>query len=137
MAEGLMHAHDSARVEVVTAALELHPPDALAVRVMAEAGIDIAQARAKALDEVGVYSFDLVVTLGNCDAGCRPDLPGMPPNHTGNCPRSPATGPTTSSSNSTAWCATSWGERSQHCSPPTYRTASPWRVAIWSSCSTT
>jgi len=55
-----------------TKATELHP---LAVRVMREAGVDIAMQRSKSVDDVG-EGWDVVVTV--CDANCPiPPRSGM------------------------------------------------------------
>jgi arsenate reductase len=67
MAEGFMRAYGGVRVEVESAgtkATALHP---LAVRAMAEVGIDIASQQSKSVDDVG-EGWDVVVTV--CDANC-------------------------------------------------------------------
>lgn len=67
MAEGFLRAYAGDRYEVESAgtkATDLHP---LAVRVMAEAGIDISSQRSKSVDDVG-EGWDVVVTV--CDANC-------------------------------------------------------------------
>lgn len=67
MAEGFLRALGGERFTVESAgtvAREVHP---LAVRVMAEAGIDISAQRSKTLDEVA-DDWDVVVTV--CDANC-------------------------------------------------------------------
>ena len=75
MAEGFMRAYGGDRFAVESAgtkATELHP---LAVRVMREAGIDIAMQRSKSVDDVG-EGWDVVVTV--CDANCPiPPRSGM------------------------------------------------------------
>lgn len=62
MAEGLMRRLAGERFEAHSAGLEargLHP---LAVRAMAEAGIDISAHRSKTIDELPTRDFDYVVT---------------------------------------------------------------------------
>lgn len=67
MAEGFLRSFggDRFRAESAgTVATELHP---LAVRVMAEVGIDISRQRSKSVDELA-GDFDVCVTV--CDASC-------------------------------------------------------------------
>jgi arsenate reductase len=67
MAEGLLRALGGDRFAVESAgtiAGELHP---LAVRAMAEVGIDISAQRSKSIDELA-GPFDVCVTV--CDANC-------------------------------------------------------------------
>ena len=67
MAEGYLRAFASDRFAVESAgtrATKLHP---LAIRVMAEDGIDISRQRSKSVDAVG-EGWDIVVTV--CDANC-------------------------------------------------------------------
>jgi arsenate reductase len=75
MAEGFLRALAGDRFVVESAgttATELHP---LAIRVMAEKGIDITAQRSKAVDDVG-EGWDVVVTV--CDANCPiPPRSGM------------------------------------------------------------
>jgi arsenate reductase len=65
MAEALLRRHGEPDFEVHSAGTEpgrVHP---LAIRAMAEVGIDIAAARSKSVDEYLDESFDFVVTV--CD----------------------------------------------------------------------
>jgi arsenate reductase len=75
MAEGFLRAFAGDRFLVESAGTsmtELHP---LAVRAMAEAGIDISAQRSKSIEEVG-ENWDVVVTV--CDANCPvPPRSGM------------------------------------------------------------
>ena len=75
MAEGFLRAYGGEHFTVESAgtiASELHP---LAVRVMAEVGIDISTQRSKSVDDVG-EGWDIVVTV--CDANCPiPPRSGM------------------------------------------------------------
>ena len=76
MAEGLLRALAGDRFEVVSAGVEpgsLHP---LAVKAMAEAGIDISTQMAKSVDRFLGQEFDYVITV--CDAAAErcPVFPG-------------------------------------------------------------
>jgi arsenate reductase len=75
MAEGFLRAYGGDRFTVESAGTkmtELHP---LAIRVMREAGVDIAGQRSKSVDDVG-EGWDVVVTV--CDANCPvPPRSGM------------------------------------------------------------
>jgi thioredoxin type arsenate reductase len=75
MAEGWLRHLSAGRVEAASAGTEprgLHP---LAVRVMAERGVDISRQRAKHLSEVQGSRFDWVVTV--CDRA-RQSCPVFP-----------------------------------------------------------
>jgi arsenate reductase len=65
MAEGWARALAGDRLEAWSAGLEAHGLNALAVRVMDEAGVDIRGQRSKTVDEVLHLDFDYVVTV--CD----------------------------------------------------------------------
>jgi arsenate reductase len=76
MAEGWLRHLSGGRVEAASAGTEpkgLHP---LAVRVMAERGVDVSGQRSKPLSEVADQAFDLVVTV--CDRARQtcPVFPG-------------------------------------------------------------
>ena len=76
MAEGWIR-HDLAdRVEVCSAGTHPSPIHALAIRVMAESGVDLSGHRSKSASELVGQSFDLVVTV--CDAAKEacPMFPG-------------------------------------------------------------
>ncbi len=80
MAEGLLRARGGARCEVFSAGThpgKVHP---LAIRAMAELGIDLSEAagyRAKSLEEfVGQPPMDLVVTVCDEAAEACPFFPG-------------------------------------------------------------
>ncbi len=75
MAEGWARALHGDRLEAHSAGTAPHGLDPRAVRVMAEAGIDIAGARAKPVDELLHLAFDLVVTV--CD-DARESCPVFP-----------------------------------------------------------
>jgi arsenate reductase (thioredoxin) len=72
MAEGFLRAYGGERFDAQSAgtvATELHP---LAVRAMAEVGVDISRQRSKSVDDLS-GPFDVCVTV--CDANC-PIPPG-------------------------------------------------------------
>ena len=73
MAEGLLRALVGDRVEVASAGTTARGVHPLAVRAMAEAGIDISAQRSKTLDDLS-GDFDVVVTV--CDTSCP-----IPPRH--------------------------------------------------------
>ena len=63
MAEGWASALKSDLLEACSAGIEKHGLNPNAVRVMAEAGIDISGHRSKTLDELAGLEFDYVVTV--------------------------------------------------------------------------
>ena len=78
MAEGFAKAKAGSEVTVHSAGVEadgLHP---LAIKTMAEAGIDIAAQKSKAVSDLGSLDFDVVITV--CDHAERacPLFPGDP-----------------------------------------------------------
>ena len=76
MAEGWARALKGDRIDAWSAGIEKHGLDPAAVRVMAEAGVDISRQRSKTLDEVGDARFDYVVTVcGHARESC-PVFPG-------------------------------------------------------------
>lgn len=75
MAEGWTRALKGDSIQVWSAGIEKHGLDPLAVQVMAEAGVDIAQQRSKLLEELDESDFDFVVTV--CD-NARESCPLFP-----------------------------------------------------------
>ena len=67
MAEGFLRAYAGDRFAVESAGTAATALDPLAVRAMAEVGIDISAQRSKSVDDVG-EGWDVVVTV--CDANC-------------------------------------------------------------------
>jgi Protein-tyrosine-phosphatase len=65
MAEGWTRHLKGERIEPYSAGIEKHGLNPLAVRVMAEAGVDISAQQSKLIDELPSMPFDYVVTL--CD----------------------------------------------------------------------
>lgn len=65
MAEGWARHLKGEKIEPYSAGIERHGLNPLAVRVMAEAGVDISAQQSKLIDELPSTPFDYVVTL--CD----------------------------------------------------------------------
>lgn len=65
MAEGWARALKADTIEPYSAGVEPHGLNPLAVRVMSEAGVDIARQRSKHVDELRAMEFDYVITV--CD----------------------------------------------------------------------
>ncbi len=76
MAEGWARHLKGGIIEAHSAGIETHGLNPLAVRVMAEVGVDISHQRSKHVDEVKDLPFDYVVTV--CDAAHEscPIFPG-------------------------------------------------------------
>jgi arsenate reductase (thioredoxin) len=71
MAEGWARALKDDVVEAYSAGIEKHGMNSHAVRVMAEAGVDISKHYSKTLVELGPVGFDYVVTVcGHADEKC-------------------------------------------------------------------
>jgi arsenate reductase len=76
MAEGWTRKLKSDSIEAYSAGIEKHGLNPLAVKVMAEEGVDIAGHRSKTMDELQEGSFDCVVTVcGRAHETC-PVFPG-------------------------------------------------------------
>jgi arsenate reductase (thioredoxin) len=76
MAEGWARALKGDSVEPYSAGIEPHALDPLAVRVMAEAGVDISGQRSKHVDQLRGIALDRVVTVcGHAQEHC-PVFPG-------------------------------------------------------------
>lgn len=76
MAEGWAHRLQSDTMEAYSAGIEKHGLNPLAVKVMAEAGVDITHQQSKVIDELQVSHFDYVITLcGHANETC-PFFPG-------------------------------------------------------------
>ena len=79
MAEGWARQLKADRVEAYSAGIAPHGLDGRAVKVMAEAGVEIAGQRSKHLDELKDVRFDYVVTLcGHANENC-PVFPDRTP----------------------------------------------------------
>ncbi len=81
MAEGwTRHLHGDT-IEPYSAGLETHGLNPLAVKVMAEAGVDITSQVSQLVTDLPVQDFDLVITVcGYADAHC-PYFPGPTIHH--------------------------------------------------------
>lgn len=76
MAEGWTRHLKGDIIEPYSAGIETHGMDQHAVKVMAEAGVDLTGQRSKTLAEIGPVVFDLVVTVcGHANEHC-PIFPG-------------------------------------------------------------
>jgi len=76
MAEGWARALKSELVEPYSAGIETHGLNPYAVKVMAEAGVDISTHRSKLVKELAGIEFDYVVTVcGHANESC-PLFPG-------------------------------------------------------------
>lgn len=76
MAEGLCRHLKGDAIEPQSAGIERHGLNPLAVRVMAEIGIDIGSQWSKTFDELDDLDFDEVITVcGHADENC-PTFPG-------------------------------------------------------------
>ncbi|MFW5486984.1 MAG: arsenate reductase ArsC [Desulfovibrio sp.] len=77
MAEGFAKALKSDVLEAYSAGVERHGMNPLAIRAMAEAGVDISQQHSKTVDELPTREFDFIVTLcGHANEHC-PYFPGQ------------------------------------------------------------
>jgi arsenate reductase len=63
MAEGWARTLKGDVIEAYSAGIEAHGLNVLAVKVMAEAGVDISGQRSKKVDELNAVDFDYVVTV--------------------------------------------------------------------------
>jgi arsenate reductase len=76
MAEGLCRHLHAATIEAHSAGIEKHGLNPLAVRAMAEIGIDISQHTSKTVADLPGVDFDYVITVcGHADETC-PVFPG-------------------------------------------------------------
>lgn len=76
MAEGWARQMVGDRVEAYSAGIETHGLNPIAVKVMAEAGVDISGHHSKLVDELEGIEFDVVYTVcGRADETC-PLFPG-------------------------------------------------------------
>jgi len=79
MAEGIVNHDLAGRVRAFSAGTAPAVVNPMAVKVMAEIGIDISSHRSKHLDGFAGRSFDLVVTLCGGAAEACPFAPGLGP----------------------------------------------------------
>ena len=76
MAEGFARALKSGEIEAASAGVERHGLNPLAVKAMAEAGVDISAHVSKTLDDLPSLDFDYVVTLCDHAHSHCPHFPG-------------------------------------------------------------
>jgi len=76
MAEGWVKRLKSDVIEVYSAGVEVHGLNALAVKVMAEKGVDISEYRSKHVRELMEIPFDYVITVCNRANESCPIFPG-------------------------------------------------------------
>ena len=76
MAEGWARHLKGEIIEAYSAGIEKHGMNQLAVKVMAEAGVDITQQRSKTLDELQNLDFDFVITVCSHAHESCPLFPG-------------------------------------------------------------
>ncbi len=75
MAEGILRHLNGSKFEVFSAGTRSSAVNPVAIKVMAEIGIDISEHRSKSIDEFQGMSFDFVITT--CD-GARETCPVFP-----------------------------------------------------------
>lgn len=93
MAEGIVNHYLGDRFEAFSAGTEATRVNPLAIRILAEAGIDISGHRSKVLDEFEGQPFDYVVTLcGDANEKCPIFFGGVERMHLGFSDPSRATG---------------------------------------------
>ena len=78
MAEGILRHRMGDRAEVFSAGTEATRVNPLAVRAMADIGIDISRQRSKHLDEFREQKFDYVITVCDRARESCPIFPGNP-----------------------------------------------------------
>ncbi|MEJ2599355.1 MAG: MarR family transcriptional regulator [Anaerolineales bacterium] len=78
MAEGLLRAHSGGQVEAFSAGTEPSAVHPMAVRAMAEMGIDISNQRSKSLEVFAGGRFDHVITVCDRARELCPVYPGEP-----------------------------------------------------------
>ena len=76
MAEGLMRRLGGERFEAFSAGLDARPVHPLAIRAMAESGIDISGQRSKTIEELEEKDLDYVVTTCDEAQEACPTWPG-------------------------------------------------------------
>ena len=71
MAEGWAKKLKKNEIEAYSAGIEKHGLNPLAVKAMAEAGVDISLQKSKIIDELPVRDFDWIITLcGHANENC-------------------------------------------------------------------
>ncbi len=81
IAEGWAKTLKADTIDAYSAGIEKHGLNPLAVKVMAEAGVDISSQQSKIIDDLPVRNFDWVITLcGHANETC-PFFPGKQIHH--------------------------------------------------------
>ncbi len=81
MAEGWARKLKKKEIDAYSAGIEKHGLNPLAVKAMAEAGVDISSQKSKTVDELPVREFDWIITLcGHANENC-PYFPGKIVHH--------------------------------------------------------
>ncbi|MDP6631188.1 MAG: sigma 54-interacting transcriptional regulator [Kiritimatiellia bacterium] len=78
MAEAFARARSDQDVEVTSAGLDAAPLHPMAIKVMAEVGVDLSKAKPKKLGDLSDMDFDVVITLCRDVVDQLPVLPGFP-----------------------------------------------------------
>jgi len=79
MAEGHARSMNKEGIDFVSATMTPPKLSTITDRVMREKGIDISELALLTPLEIELFTFDLIITVGDIDRNCRPDLPGVPP----------------------------------------------------------
>jgi PAS domain S-box-containing protein len=79
MAEGYARAISEIDVDFISATMAPPKLNPVAEKLMHEDGIDISQIVLLTPLEIEPFRFDLIITVGDIDRSCQPNLPGMPP----------------------------------------------------------
>jgi len=77
MAEGWARHFHADLMNVYSAGTKIHGLNRIAVRVMAEAGIDISEQRSKRIENLKGIDFDVVITVCDSAHEACPILPGV------------------------------------------------------------
>ncbi len=80
MAESFARKMGSGDIDFISASMMPPRLNPVAEKIMLEKDMDISRFSLKTLLDVEPFMFDLIITLGDFDEGCSPNLPGMPPN---------------------------------------------------------
>ncbi len=80
MAECFARKMNKADIDFTSATMMPPKLNPITQDVMQEKGMDISILTLKTLVDIEPFMFDLIITLGDFDQTCSPNLPGMPPN---------------------------------------------------------
>jgi len=79
MAEGHARSMNKESIDFVSATMTPPKLSTITDRVMREKGIDLSGLALLTPLEIELFTFDLIITVGDIDRNCRPNLPGVPP----------------------------------------------------------